>query len=625
MGTITAVFHRRSGRQVTESEVTSMLAVSQVRARDGEDIWCDGEVALGRQHFWATPEEVGQKQPILGAGHHHSLVCSARIDNRRELGKKLGLGDEWAAAISDAEYFSLAYTCWGESCFEHVEGDFAVIIWDMARQQLVIARDRLGAKGVYYHITPDCAMVATEIQQLVAHPAIPKHLNESKVAAYMGELWEDSSETFYEQIFQCRPAEVVVVAAGSVRRFNFWEPSQRPVRYKREDEYVSHFRELVTTAVAHRLRAVGCVGISMSGGLDSTMIAALAATDTAIRPSLKTFSYVFDQLTSCDEREYSQLVVDQYGLDMSWLPGDDLWPLRGYPDHWPGHPDYIMADAYCLLPAAIYGAASNAGCRVVLNGQFGDVLYSGARYWGASVIRHLKLQHLMREAKSASDYLNWGKQYLWQAGLLANLPYVTLLAARKFKTSRMTWSAEFGLDPAFLQRTGLEEKYRAQRHEPAQGSIESVARRRALLHPSWAEGNPVSQAICQSQGVTVWMPLHDRQLLEFTLNVPAHLLGVPSYSRRIARESMRDILPERVRQRQTKTDFEALNVRGTVEQERTTIAALLREPRIVTRGYIDQKWLHGQSLDHHLANDETRYRLWQWLSLELWLRRFWDS
>lgn len=171
----------------------------------------------------------------------------------------------------------------------------------------------------------------------------------------------------------------------------YWDiDPQTRIRYRDDREYTDHFLDLLTDATCCRIRSIGPVGLSLSGGLDSTLLAALA---TGLLPEsnlpqrrLKTFSYVFDELKSCDERAYIQPVVDHLGLAAASTPCDDKWALKDLA-RWPMERDTIWNDAYSWLVVAVAEAARSAGCRVLLSGQYGEVLFLGGHYWAAELIR----------------------------------------------------------------------------------------------------------------------------------------------------------------------------------------------------------------------------------------------
>ena len=306
-------------------------------------------------------------------------MADARIDNREELIRALA-GEGLPPNPTDADLILAAYRRWREACPERLLGDFVFAVWDAADQKLFLARDALGGRSLATTSTAGDACSPPRWARFSTFPGSAR-INEDKVADHLASLAR-TDETLFESIHYCPPAHAVVVSAAGVRKRRYWDvdPAAR-IRYRDDREYAEHFLELLTSATRCRMRSVGPVGLSLSGGLDSTCWrrwrrSCCRRTGLA-QERLKSFSYVFDELKSCDEREYIQPVVDRLGLDATYLPGDDKWTLKDLAS-WPVERDYIWSDPYVLLPAAVAAAARDAGCRVLLNGHFGDPVHRRA-------------------------------------------------------------------------------------------------------------------------------------------------------------------------------------------------------------------------------------------------------
>ncbi len=139
-----------------------------------------------------------------------------------------------------------------------------------------MARDALGARDVCYYVDEQVCLVASEITQILAHPRIRPAVNENKLVAFLAFLWDKPEESFYEHIHYLPPAHGMTVSKNRVSMWRYWDVDpQAQIRYKDERDYADHYLELLREAVRCRLRSVGPVGISLSGGLDSTSLAAL--------------------------------------------------------------------------------------------------------------------------------------------------------------------------------------------------------------------------------------------------------------------------------------------------------------------------------------------------------------
>ena len=277
MSGILAVFNR-DGQPLEPVEVDGLIDACPERAVDGQAVWVDGSIALGHQHFWVAPEDRAERQPLVDPVSERVISADVRLDNRAELFGSLGLAPESTRGLSDTVLVLRAYRKWGVACVERLLGDFVFAIWDGAAQGLFVARDALGSRSVCYYLDARYLVAASEIAQILAHRAVHVHLNERKVADHLAFLFDDHEQTFYKNVYYLPPAHCLWVSAGTSRRWRYWELAPKPLlNYRRDEEYAEHFLALLRAAVRCRMRSSAPIGLSLSGGLDSTLLAALAS------------------------------------------------------------------------------------------------------------------------------------------------------------------------------------------------------------------------------------------------------------------------------------------------------------------------------------------------------------
>ncbi len=617
MSGVLAVLDRR-GRPLQAELVSQLLSAVPGRAVDGQHDWTSGPVGLGHQHFWVLPEEHGETQPLFSPDGSVALSADARLDNRSELLSALGESHCPAEPCSDAALILAAYRRWGVDCVRRLLGDFAFVLWDGTRRELFAAGDALGARCLCYYLDRNWAVVASEILAVLAHPAVPARLNERAVAAYLTGLGDEPSETLYQGVYYLPPGHAMLITAEATRLWRYWDldPGAR-IRYRHDEAYAEHYRTLLTEAVRCRLRARGPVAVSLSGGLDSCALAALAARQLA-PARLKTFSYVFDDLTTCDERAHIAPLVEAYGLLATCLPADGLWTLRDL-SSWPVEPDYVWSDLYAYLPKAVADAAQAAGCRVLLGGYYGDTLFEGGCYYALDMLRERRWRELWRAVPHSRVAARWAR---WLAGqaLREVLPEALVQAYRRWRPQHRS-ARHPGLHPAFVARTGLDavaagpEDWRRIR-PPSRG-----ARYRGLFHSSFFQGAAAVRRIYNAQGLELERPYFDRRLMEFVLAVPADQLYRAGWDRWVHRRAMKDLLPDSIRLRRDKTDFWPLAQLG-LRRELGTVRAILARPQIVEREVIRRDWLE-QAVAELAEGTGDPFPLWLCVSLELWLQRYW--
>jgi len=596
---------RRDGAPADAGDVRRLLSRLAHRGADGERVVAVGPAALGHRRFWTTPEEVGEEQPIADASGRYQLALDGRIDNRDELARALDLTASEAAARSDAALLLLVFARWGNAGFARVVGSFAAAVWDAAERRLTLARDALGDRTLCYALTPGAFVAASEEQALLAHPGVDDRLDERRVAQFFAAGALDSDATFFASIKDVLPGHALVVDGARCVLERYWDDTPRPMLYLRDDrEYAETFRAALAEAVKAHTRSTGPVALLLSGGLDSSSIAATAVA-LAPRPALKAVSWVFDELPSCDERAWIDPVVRHCGLEPLQFAGDGEWPLRELAS-WRRNPSSPEEDLYRRLTDRAYTGARAAGARVVLSGMFGDHLYSGTPGWFWELARAGRIgaaaHGLWRELRAAGG-LGHVRSALWPR----RVPH----AARRLlapSASRLPWLTDRA---RALLGDGEGWPVRASRWlRPGQA--------RSVLGLLGAHGVAGETFHSSSLGVEVRYPYRDRRLVELMLRVPSDQLYRPGVTRPVLRHAMAALLPGDVRGRVGKGSLAALFRRGVAERESETIGRLLASGRAAWEPFVRRDWVARGWAGKRIAEiDEVV--LWLCVCLGRWL------
>jgi len=621
MSSVVAILNR-NGEEAERGIAERMLAARPERGRDGREVWQDGPVAVGHGRFVVLPEERDECQPLVDG----DVVLSAdiRLDNRPELGAALGLTPEQINATSDAQLLLLSYRRWGIDCLPRLLGDFAFVLWDGARRQLFAARDALGERGLCYTLDEAHCLVASDIVHLLAHPDVVPRINDDRVASYLALVSDRATETFYRDIQYFPPGHGLTVGAEGARLWSYWsiEPD-RAIRYRRDEEYAEHLLSLLTEAVRCRLRSVGPVGISLSGGLDSASLAALAAPmlpgEADGRTRLRSYSYAFEELSSCDERHYIQPLTERYGIFPTYLNCDDKWTLKDL-DEWPVSPDRVLVDAFAPLPATVMRAAGEDGTRLLLAGYFGDTLSSGGQYWALDMFRHGRWGEMMRVTAANARTIRTRRTF-FENGLRRLIPPRISGAYRRVRPRRPR-SVAPGISEALVNRTDLRRRLSPAAEDRSRWPPGLWERYHSLSPEQRSQGYSSVRYQYNLHGIELVQPYYDRRLIEFVLAVPAYILGLPGSDRRLHREAMKGLLPDEIRLRRSRTSFAPLYHRGVKEREWEKVRRIMAAPQVVERGYIDAEWLRGR-LESGMDDSLDSTILWRALCLELWLQRHW--
>lgn len=560
---------------------------------------------LGHQHFRSTPEEEGEEQPLVArrAGLEDPLVVAfdGRLDNRGDLCGTLGTatGDP---TPSDATLVLWAYRRWGEAFLERLLGPFALVLVDRRHNRVVCGRDALGDRSLVYHLAPRLLVAASEERALLAHPAVSGCLNEGTLARFFAVYAPAPGATFFADIRELPPGHGLSVEGETVRMWRTWHPPAPGARPHAPGERVERFRDTLAAAVHCRLRSPQPAAVAMSGGLDSTAVAALAATELEAAGSgpLATVSWVFDELVECDERRYMDEMVERHGLAAARFPGDGAWPLSVAPPG-PAALNAPLESLYHALESAAYAATREVGARTLLTGHYGDLLYLGGSAWLRDLVGR---GHLGLAARGLLTELKEGRRAAARAAL------GRLVGRKRSAAEAPPWLTPFA-------RRCLDAG-------PAPGSAASPGSLEAPgpLDPANAQGARLQAAAAARAGVDLRFPYRDRRLVELALELPASAQYRPGTTKWVLRQAMDGLLPEAVRWRRRPTTLAPLAARGLAERELTAARRLLAHPEALWRRYVAEEWLEEAFPGILLAGDQGRGALvpWRCLCAELWWR-----
>ncbi len=609
------------GRLAEPRALREMVAAMAHRGPDGQDVWCDGPVGLGHGLLLTAPEPGAAALPLVRDGV--ALVADARIDNREELLAALAL----PADVPDAEVLFAGYRKWGRALPERLVGDFAIAIWDAREHELFLARDPFGVRPLYLYEGPGLFAFGTEIKALFRIPEVPRTLDDEEVARHLlGTAW-DLERTVYESVRQLPPAHALRARDGRAERWRYWElDPERQFHAADEGEYYEGFREHFTRAVRSRLRSATPVGISLSGGMDSSAVAAVARTlqGAGERP-LHTFSGIFpsfegEDLRAIDERAYIDDVLALGGFTPHFIRGDELGPLEGFGEVLRVH-DQPLPPYSLYLIKRIMQTAEAEGVRVMLDGAEGDIVAShGFTYFTELAFagewdRFARLADTFSRRFYEAGYIFPAERFFGDYGVLAlaePLSKGKLLAfAKQYTRASRALKSPHRRMAKQVVKTALPQRFRRWVGAPSSKTEALAGFLRPHLLPSLPHpleaadfrthrathvedltyGAPRSvetvDACAAAHGVEPRHPFYDRRLVEYCVALPAEILFADAWSRAVLRFGLGGTLPERVRWRVTKSSL-GINVRRNMrEMERERLRSLLVEDVEPIRPYLD--------------------------------------
>lgn len=636
---------QRDQRPLDPLHLRSMLEQIAHRGPDGSDLWIHNWVGLGQCLLRTTPESLQEVLPRQEPELQLAIVADARLDNRSELIETLQLQDRPAHSLTDSYLIAAAYRHWGEDSPGHLLGDFAYVIWDLHHQQLFCARDHLGVKPLYLYLTAEVAILGSELQALLAHPQVPRQLNEIWLAGYLAQtprgsldLLLNAEDSPYRDVRLLAPGHGLRVGFEQHHHCCYWQlDPHREAYLKTDQEAIEAFREIFSQAVTCRLRSHTPVGIQLSGGLDSSSIACMALDSLSQIPSLHAFTTTFDDFPfptrrRAEESRYYQAVLQQGPLISHLLPAGQLSPLRDQDQIYihPDTPFFSLGMGYFRIA---YRAAQEHQIRVVLSGAGGD-----------GVVSHglERLGHLARTGQWLSLTQEISVMRTLQhspAAALASLVWRHQIKPKVIRGPlRQLWQhwqrlhsppAPQLLDPTFVQRTGLKERQAAWTSHRRQLSTLRAKHYLSLTHTLQDMLLNLDKTAAKL-GIEGRHPFYDKRLVEFCLSLPIEMKLRQGYGRWILRQAMEGVLPPEVQWRHSKADLTPIQVGNFLTLEASLIhSLLLTDPAGALAEYLDPQTQRQLAARSHTLRQRGDYLhptsvrdatlIWLSVNLRLWL------
>ena len=515
----------------------------------------EGAVRLGCRHAGSVDTGAGRPALAVDCGAGLVLAADARIDDRGALCDALGVPHPERAGLDDADLVLRAFARWGEASPAHLVGDYAFAVWDGRRGALFCARDHIGARPFYYALEDERFVFASAVEAVLTAPGVSGALDEAVVAARLSSIMADkTSRTFYRAVRKLPAGHALTVEpeagpnAGSagrvrVRIERYWRPEQTPAaRPASDDAHAEQFLDLYGKAVRDRLRG-GPVGVHLSGGLDSSSVAVLAARELRRqgRPAPPAFSWLPALGDAPPRPEYAlvDVVCAQERLQVfHGAPGpEEVVDVLRRDGALPGGYFHFNEEMVLRRAAAM-------GVRVLLVGGGGDECVS---FNGRGHLAHLLLSGRWRALAAecrAQDGPAWRSLVRIVLPLLHPALPVMLRRWRNGESVRRRWF----IDPGFARRAN-----------PLVLPVQRlIGVRRAQLgflqDGRLGDGLEQWRARGVRRGIEYRYPLLDRRLLEFALGLLPEQFRRPGHNRWLMRHALRHVLPPEICWNRSKQD-----------------------------------------------------------------------
>jgi len=623
----------KSGRQVDPAVLSRMRDVITHRGPDDEGLFIDGAVGLGHRRLSIVDVKAGH-QPMTNEDQTLHITYNGEIYNHAGFREELEARGHVYQTHCDTETILHLYEEHGASCVEHLRGMFAFAIWDQRRRELFIARDRLGVKPLYYAHTEDGSLYfGSEIKAVLAANAVRPEINFTALPDYLANHATSGEETLFRGIKRLLPGHTLFWRDGRVSIQRYWDVSFAKIESgtggRRDLDYIEEWTELFRTAVRLRLMADVPLGMFLSGGIDSSAIAAVMS--GMVSEPIKTFSVAFKE-REANELEYARLVATAYKTnhhEITVSPEDFFGALPKMV--W--HEDEPLAHPSSV---ALYFVSQLAAkhVKVVLTGEGSDELLAGyARY--RKTIYNLALgaryHGLMPEAiksivRNRIDGLSVGskvRQKLVRT-FLSLQPDIESIYFDNFAVFPRAMQPEL-LAAETRARTGAIDPYAGGRRVLEDTDAQSLLDRllyadiKTYLHELLMKQDQMSMAASIESRV----PFLDHKLVEFTSSLPERLKLRGWTTKYVLRQSMKDLLPDAILSR-PKMGFPVPIGKWFRGQYRSVVDEYVLSGRALSRGIFDQEFVRTLVERHQIGEDHSE-RLWALVNFEMWQRQFIDG
>ncbi|MBI3550337.1 MAG: asparagine synthase (glutamine-hydrolyzing) [Elusimicrobia bacterium] len=360
--------HADAARPVTEAELRAMCARMEKRGPDDEHVYVGKGAGLGARRL-SIQDVPGGRQPLSNEDGTVWATFNGEIYNFKELREELSAKGHRFASKTDTEVLVHLYEEAGERMVERLDGMFAFGLWDAKRRRLLLARDRMGKKPLFYWQEPGGIAFASGIWPLMALPDLPRAVDSTAVDDFFGLKYIPSPRTIFKSVRKLPAAHLLIWESGRSRIVRYWKPRFLPKTKLTMAEAEAECVRLLRAAVARRLTADVPIGAFLSGGLDSSAVVALMAE----RGKVSTFTVGFED-EAVSETAYARLVADRFGTEHheETVRLDALEVLPELSRHF-GEP---FADS-SAVPTFYLARAARRRITVALNGDGGDEAFAG--------------------------------------------------------------------------------------------------------------------------------------------------------------------------------------------------------------------------------------------------------
>ena len=617
---ITGVY-KPNGSQPLAEIIDEMTRIISHRGPDDQGLYVDSGIGLGMRRL-SVIDVAGGHQPIFTPDRQQVIVFNGEIYNFQALRHELEQRGHQFRTRSDTEVVLHLYVEYGLAGLQKLRGMFAFAIWDTQSAQLLLVRDRVGIKPLYYSEHDGALIFASEIKSMLQHPGTPRQINLAALNAYLSLQYVPGPETMFDGISKLPPGHYLLASAEGVTIAPYWQwPERVSTTARSEADLAEELLALLRESVKLRLISDVPLGAFLSGGVDSSTIVALMSEFMA--EPVKTFSVGFAGDTAYNETDYARQVANLLGADHHELvldaDGMALLPQLVW------HFDEPLADR-AALPTFLVSQLARRSVTVALTGEGGDELFAGyRRYLAVGLAQRYRVvpgalrRGIGRLLNSVGNGSTWSKRY-------ARLSDPDLFDIYMGQQTNFAPAAKRALlAPEVQAQFDLEAPF------SGWGPLSREDWLNTLLHrdaTTWLPDDLLMKADKMSMATSLEarVPFLDHRLIEFVSTIPVgyHLRHMTT--KYLFKRAVRGLIPDEIIKRR-KQGFDVPLTRW-LRSNGAFVRDLLLSSEAQGRGYFNHAFIETlvtRATSTTNATPEVGGQVWSLLCLELWHRLYLDG
>jgi asparagine synthase (glutamine-hydrolysing) len=605
--------------------IRRMTQVIRHRGPDGEGYYRDATVTFGHRRL-AIIDLGGGAQPMADDSDRYSLVYNGEVYNYIELRRELEQQGHRFRTHSDTEVLLQCLVAHGTAALSKLDGMFAFALWDCQQRQLLLARDRVGIKPLYYFCHGPDLIFASEIKALLQHPLVARTLDPLSVSKYFSYGYVPAPRSVFASIRKVEPGAWLKFDANGLSQGFYWDIplTDNPVGPGRIEECCEELLQLMRNSVRRQLRSDVPVGVFLSGGIDSSAITALAAQESSGR--LHSFSIGFDQ-AGYDESPHARRVASLFGTEHH----EEIMTLQQAADFFPRviqSLDEPFADA-SALPTSLLCQFAAKSVKVVLGGDGGDELFAGYPSFQAhKVVEALSflpvgwrdwLGHLVRRLPVSHHYTSVEylmQQFLKGLGLPPEVRFLLWMGCYGNAEKQQLFSTDFR-----QQLAGGDPFEDVARYVRRSGLIGDFERLQYLCLKLYFQDDILVKMDRSSMAhsLEVRVPFMDRDLMEYACRIQPFNKLRGMQTKYVLKRALHGLLPDDIIHRR-KAGFMMPVARWLSGEMRETVEDLCSPGAVSRAGLFDAAFVR-QILDEHFQRRrDHRKHIYPLVCFMAWLR-----